>query len=101
MAFLVVQGADDLDEDGAPDAWETSVGLNPNNSADGAADPAFVNARANDFRFFADSALKDIGMDLGGLDDDDVRLQFSFESRRPDGAGLDVGAFEGPGVVRP
>ncbi len=39
VAFLVVQGAEDLDEDGAPDAWETSVGLNPANSADGSLDP--------------------------------------------------------------
>lgn len=37
-AFLVVQGAPDADGDGAPDAWETSVGLNPNNATDGAAD---------------------------------------------------------------
>jgi hypothetical protein len=39
VAFLVVQGAVDVDEDGAPDAWELSVGLNPNDPADGAADP--------------------------------------------------------------
>lgn len=37
-AFLVIQGAQDTDEDGAPDAWETSVGLNPNSAADGSAD---------------------------------------------------------------
>lgn len=39
VAYLVVQGAEDLDEDGAPDAWETSVGLDPNNSVDGSLDP--------------------------------------------------------------
>lgn len=39
VAFLVVQGAEDLDEDGAPDAWETSVGLNPNDPTDGSLDP--------------------------------------------------------------
>lgn len=39
VAFLVVQGAEDVDEDGAPDAWETTVGLDPNNSADGGLDP--------------------------------------------------------------
>lgn len=39
VAYLVVQGAEDLDEDGAPDAWETTVGLDPNNSADGGLDP--------------------------------------------------------------
>lgn len=38
VAFLVVQGAEDVDEDGAPDAWETSVGLNPANGADGSLD---------------------------------------------------------------
>jgi uncharacterized protein (DUF1800 family) len=38
-AFLIVQGAVDTDEDGAPDAWETSVGLNPNSAADGSQDP--------------------------------------------------------------
>ncbi|GAA5144269.1 hypothetical protein GCM10023213_34100 [Prosthecobacter algae] len=39
VAFLTVQGAEDLDEDGAPDAWETTVGLDPNNGADGGLDP--------------------------------------------------------------
>gem|GEM_PF-524906 len=38
VAFLVVQGAEDLDEDGAPDDWETTVGLNPSNGADGSLD---------------------------------------------------------------
>jgi uncharacterized protein (DUF1800 family) len=38
-AFLVIQGAQDNDEDGAPDSWETSVGLDPTDSADGSADP--------------------------------------------------------------
>lgn len=38
VAFLVIQGAVDVDEDGAPDDWETSVGLNPNNGADGSLD---------------------------------------------------------------
>ncbi|WP_176159491.1 DUF1800 family protein [Prosthecobacter debontii] len=39
VAFLVIQGAEDVDEDGAPDDWETTVGLNPNNGADGSLDP--------------------------------------------------------------
>ncbi len=39
VAFLTVQGEVDTDEDGAPNAWESSVGLNPNNAADGAHDP--------------------------------------------------------------
>jgi uncharacterized protein (DUF1800 family) len=39
VAYLVIQGAEDLDEDGAPDDWETTVGLDPNNSADGGLDP--------------------------------------------------------------
>ncbi len=38
-AYLVIQGEVDTDEDGAPDAWETSVGLNPSSSADGSLDP--------------------------------------------------------------
>ncbi|HYF37314.1 MAG TPA: CHRD domain-containing protein, partial [Prosthecobacter sp.] len=39
VSFLTVQGAADGDEDGAPDAWETSVGLNPSSAADGSLDP--------------------------------------------------------------
>ncbi|TDU80725.1 uncharacterized protein (DUF1800 family) [Prosthecobacter fusiformis] len=38
VAFLVVQGAEDLDEDGAPDAWESTVGLSATNGADGGLD---------------------------------------------------------------
>ncbi len=38
VAFLSIQGAVDTDGDGAPDAWETSVGLNPTNATDGATD---------------------------------------------------------------
>lgn len=38
VAFLTIQGAVDTDSDGAPDAWESSVGLNANNSSDGSAD---------------------------------------------------------------
>jgi uncharacterized protein (DUF1800 family) len=39
VAFLVVQGAPDRDGDGAPDAWETAVGLNADNASDGSLDP--------------------------------------------------------------
>ncbi len=39
VAWLAVQGAVDKDEDGAPDDWELTHGLNPNNPADGALDP--------------------------------------------------------------
>ncbi|MCX6857031.1 MAG: hypothetical protein NTV80_19240, partial [Verrucomicrobia bacterium] len=38
VAYLVVQGAADADEDGAPDGWESSVGLSATNGADGGAD---------------------------------------------------------------
>ncbi len=38
VAYLVVQGAEDLDEDGAPDAWESTVGLSATNGADGGLD---------------------------------------------------------------
>jgi hypothetical protein len=37
-AFLSVQGEVDTDGDGAPDAWETSQGLNPSLASDGSAD---------------------------------------------------------------
>lgn len=38
LAWLVIQGAEDVDEDGAPDAWELAVGLDPGDNADGAMD---------------------------------------------------------------
>ncbi|MEZ0385566.1 MAG: DUF1800 family protein [Verrucomicrobium sp.] len=38
IGYLTVSGALDLDEDGLPDAWETSVGLNPANAADATLD---------------------------------------------------------------
>ncbi|HSI62850.1 MAG TPA: thrombospondin type 3 repeat-containing protein, partial [Candidatus Saccharimonadia bacterium] len=39
VGYLIVSGSVDLDEDGLPDSWETSLGLNPNDPADAALDP--------------------------------------------------------------
>jgi uncharacterized protein (DUF1800 family) len=38
-AYLVIQGEEDSDGDGAPDDWELANNLNPNNAADGSLDP--------------------------------------------------------------
>lgn len=39
VGYLIVSGSLDTDEDGLPDAWETSLGLNPNDASDAALDP--------------------------------------------------------------
>jgi uncharacterized protein (DUF1800 family) len=38
VGYVIVQGAEDTDEDGAPNQWEIDNGLNPNSASDGSTD---------------------------------------------------------------